>query len=82
MNTATTKKPFCGGTCYACDAKATGLRDLTPSGGVLESACPRHADPTIAVFEACMYCETRVRAGSFDVDGCFAHKSCHRAEML
>lgn len=73
-----TKEAFFGGTCYACDSKATGLRDRRPEGGLLETACKRHADPTIKTFDACIYCSTPVRSGSLDVDGEFAHKSCHK----
>lgn len=82
MNTTTNSRaPFHGGRCYACDAKATGLRDRQPEGGSVEPACARHADPTIAVYCACIYCNGAIRSGSLDVDGLFAHKSCHYANI-
>ena len=77
-STVTGKHPFHGGACYACDARAVGLRDRRPEGGALETACARHADPTIAVYCACIYCDGVVRAGSLDIDGSFAHAKCHR----
>lgn len=70
--------PFHGGQCYACDAKATGLRDKRHERGGLEPACARHRDPSIKTFAACMYCNEPVRKGSASVDGQHAHKSCHR----
>jgi hypothetical protein len=71
--------PFHGGTCYACGDKAVGFRDRRPEGGVLEPACKRHADPKIKVYEACIYCDGRVRKGSLTIDKDFAHKECHLA---
>ncbi len=73
-----TKEAFFGGTCYACDAKAVGLRDRRPEGGMMERACKRHADPTSLTFDACIYCSGPVRKDSLDIDGEFAHKSCHK----
>ena len=75
----TTKLPFHGPRpCYACDKKSVGLRDRRPEGGMLESACERHADPTIQTYDACIYCDGPVRKGSLEFDGDFAHKSCHK----
>lgn len=73
----TTRLPFHGGTCYACQATAVGFRDRRPEGGSLEPACGRHADPTVASFDACVYCDGPVRAGSLVIDSEFAHKGCH-----
>ena len=78
MTNTTTKETFHGGDCYACDHKAVGLRDRRPEGFDLEPACQRHADPTIHVSRCCMYCDRPVRHGSLEVDGNFAHVSCHR----
>lgn len=76
--TNTNKVPFFGGRCcYACDASPVGLRDLRPEGKDLEVACARHADPSIRIFQACIYCTTPVRRGSLCVDGNFAHAACH-----
>lgn len=71
--------PFSGGEkCYACDCtKVIGFRDRRPEGHGLEVACERHADPTIEVFEACMYCQGPIRKGSLIIDGEFAHQKCH-----
>jgi hypothetical protein len=66
------------GRCYACDAKATGLRDRRPAGGELETACPRHADPSLVVVLCCMYCSEPTRKGSVVIDGDHAHKACHK----
>ena len=80
MKTTATKServPFHGGRCYACDAKAVGLRDRRPEGGMMETACKRHADPTIKTFDACIYCSGSVRDGSLDNDWNWAHKKCH-----
>lgn len=73
------KLPFHGGQeCYACDCQTVvGLRDRRPEGGSLETGCERHADPTIATYAACIYCDAPVRKGSVSVDGNFAHKRCH-----
>ena len=72
--------PFHGGRkCYACDERPVGLVERYYSGRrYYEVACERHADPTIRVFEACIYCSTRVRRGSLSIDGDFAHAACHR----
>jgi hypothetical protein len=72
------KLPFFGGRCYACGAKASGLRDRRPEGGSLETACARHHDPKIKTFEACVYCSGPVRKGSVSIDDEWAHKSCHK----
>ncbi|HTQ41883.1 MAG TPA: hypothetical protein VMI75_03930 [Polyangiaceae bacterium] len=72
--------PFHGGRCYACGAAAVGLRDRRPEGGDLEAACRRHADPTIPTYEACIFCDAPVRAGSLVIDGEFAHKKCLKEE--
>ena len=72
--------PFHGGGCYACGSRATGFRDRRPEGGSLETACSRHKDPTVKTYDACMYCSGPVRRGSLDIDGTFAHKSCHAPE--
>jgi hypothetical protein len=64
--------------CYACDGRAVGLRDRRPEGGRMEKACARHAEPSIRVFQACMYCMGPVRKGSIEIDGAWAHASCHR----
>jgi hypothetical protein len=80
MTTKAKPIPFCGGEkCYACDAKPVGFRDRRPEGGDREVACERHADPTITVFEACMYCNGPVRKGSLIIDKQFAHKACEAA---
>jgi hypothetical protein len=73
------KLPFHGGQqCYACDCQTVvGLRDRRPEGGSLEIACARHADPTVATYDACMYCDAPARKGSWLIDGNFAHKTCH-----
>lgn len=76
------KIPFHGGDCYACDSEAVGLRDRRPEGGTLEYACNRHADPTIKVYEACMYCDGPVRKGSLSIDRNFVHHACHNKECL
>ena len=34
--------------CYACQAKACGLRDLRPQGGAVELACAKHRDAKLA----------------------------------
>lgn len=82
MTKTTTKAlPFCTSdydTCYACDAHPVGLRDRRPEGGRLEMACGRHADPTVRIFAACMYCRGPVRKGSLSIDGATAHANCHR----
>lgn len=62
--------------CYACDAGARGFRDRRPEGGALEPACARHADPSIEVYDACIYCGEPVRKGSRYVDGGYAHAAC------
>jgi hypothetical protein len=71
--------PFHGGQkCYACDCtRVVGYRDRRPEGGEREVACARHADPTIPVYEACIYCDGKIRRGSVSIDGDFAHKKCH-----
>ena len=66
------------GCCYACDAKATGLRDRRPEGGEVEPACPRHAEPGLVPVLVCMYCNEPTRKGSLTVDGHEAHAKCHR----
>lgn len=75
------REPFHGGRCYACDAAAVGYRDRDVEGGDRrETACARHADPTIRVFEACVFCSgprpTR------DIDGQLAHLGCWRRESV
>jgi hypothetical protein len=77
---AADRLPFHGGDCYACEQRATGLRDRRPEGGLLERACGKHKDPTIKTYDACMYCDGPIRRGSLDVDRDFAHKSCHGQE--
>jgi hypothetical protein len=73
--------PFFGGRCYACDAKAVGLtRHYVLAAFVDELACKRHADPSIKVYDACMFCNGPVRKGSVEIDGNFAHAKCMRAE--
>lgn len=74
--------PFFGGRCYACDAKAVGFaRHYVVAAYALEEpACKRHADPSIKVFDACMFCSGPVRKGSVEVDGNFAHAKCMRME--
>lgn len=70
---------FHGGRCYACDAKATGYTERGgPGVSDLLPACPRHADHRIGTFDACIYCNGPVRAGSVDIDGEFAHVKCHK----
>jgi hypothetical protein len=71
------KVPFHGGYCYACGVKATGLRDRRLEGGHVEAACPRHADPRIPTYCACVYCDGPVRKGSITIDADFAHAKCH-----
>jgi hypothetical protein len=72
------KLPFHGGQkCYACAAKPIGFRDRRPEGGDMEVACKRHADPRIATYDACQYCNGPVQKGSLDIDGLFAHQKCH-----
>jgi hypothetical protein len=39
--------------CYACDVIATGRRDLSESGGVVEPACDRHREPELDAPEEC-----------------------------
>lgn len=70
-----TAKPYCTERCYACDAKACGVRDRRPEGGVVEAACSRHADPTIKAYAACMYCSGTRPTLLIDKD--LAHKKCH-----
>ena len=71
------KLPQYRDTCYACSGKAVGVRDRRPEGGSLESACARHADPTLRSYPACWMCMgTRP---SLVVEGEFLHKSCHDA---
>lgn len=65
--------------CYACDAKAIGVRDRRPEGGSIESACQRHADPTIPSYAACFMCDGP--RPSLLIEGDFAHKSCHEAAV-
>lgn len=77
---AVKKIPFHGGTCYACGARATGLRDRRPEGGDLEPACNRHKDPRIQTYDACIFCDGPVRTGSLVIDGDFAHAKCVREE--
>lgn len=74
------KMPFFGGNCYACDAKAVGLRDRRPEGGELENACTRHRDPTIQTYNACVKCMGPTRKGSLDVGGQNWHRKCHEEE--
>jgi hypothetical protein len=76
------KLPFHGGYCYACPSHAVGFRDRRPEGGSMETACPRHYDPTIKTYDACMYCNDPIRKGSVDVDADFAHKACQKREMV
>lgn len=78
MSAALARQPCHGGACYACGKPATGLRDRRPEGKSLEVACPRHADPTIPCFAACIYCSRPVRRGSLSIDGEHAHARCHR----
>lgn len=77
--TNTNKVPFFGGRCcYACDAAPVGLVERYYAGRrYYEVACARHADPSIRIFQACIYCTTPVRRGSLCVDGNFAHAACH-----
>jgi len=79
---ATPKVPFFGGGCYACDAKAVGFarRYILAAYALEEPACKRHADPAIAIYDACMFCSGPVRKGSVEIDGNFAHAKCMRAE--
>lgn len=82
--TTTTPKaplPFHGGEqCYACDCtKVVGFRDRRPEGKDLEVACQRHTDPTVRVYEACVYCDGPTRKGSLDLGGLFAHARCYEA---
>lgn len=72
--------PFHTSRCYACDDQACGVRDRRPEGGSIEAACKRHADPSIKAYAACMFCSGP--RPSLVVDGDFAHKSCHSAEVL
>jgi len=72
------KLPFYGGTCYADEARAVGYRDRRPEGGELEPACRRHFDPSIKTYDACIYCDGPVRAGSLEIDRKFAHAKCHK----
>lgn len=69
-----------GGKCYACDAKAVGLRDCRPEGGELEKACERHAEARAQAI--CSYCMGGIRRGALDVDGYWAHVRCERAAIL
>lgn len=69
-----------GGDCYACQKAAVGYRDRRPEGGELESGCESHADPTIKVYPACIFCDGVVRAGSVNIDREHAHASCHRED--
>ncbi len=79
----TERLPFSTRQCYACDSReAVGVRDRRPEGGMIEAACPRHADPTIPAYPACSLCGGQIRPGSYDVDGTFVHKACHTADCL
>jgi hypothetical protein len=84
MNAKRNARPFHGHnrqTCYCCDAVPVGFADRTHDaerGFVL--ACARHADSTIATYDACIYCNGPVRKGGLDIDGDFAHVKCHKAE--
>lgn len=71
-------QPFHGGRCYACDCSAVGFRDRRPEGKDLEPACERHAEPSVTVYRACIYCNGVVRAGSLMIDGDYAHAKCHK----
>ena len=77
MNTSPKTKalPFRTRRCYACDAPACGVRDRRPESGVVEPACARHADPTLRAYAACCYCDGP--RPTLDIDGDFAHRSCH-----
>lgn len=79
-NRPATRKPFHGGTCYACNEKAVGFRNRRPEGGSLEIGCKRHADPTILTYDACVKCLGPVRKGSLDLDGMYWHKKCHQED--
>lgn len=62
--------------CYACDSKeAIGVRDRRLEGGLIESACKRHADPTLKAHKSCMYCDGPRPSLLIDYD--LAHKKCH-----
>lgn len=80
MKTVKASMPFHTSRCYACDAKASGVRDRRPEGGMVEAACPRHADPTIKAHPACMFCSGP--RPTLLIDGDFAHKGCHSKEVL
>lgn len=62
--------------CYACGAKASGLRDRRPEGGEVEPACPRHAEPRLIPKLVCALCSEPVRKGSLVIDGEHHHKVC------
>ena len=73
-------RPFHTDRCYACDARAVGVRDRRPEGGVVEAACARHRDPSIPAYPACMFCSGPRPTLLIDRD--FAHAKCHAAEVL
>lgn len=58
-------------------AMMSGCAAPTAEGGELEAACARHADPTVAHFDACCLCGGHVRTGSIVVDGEFVHRVCY-----
>ncbi len=66
------------GGCYACGAKAVGLRDRRPEGGEVEPACARHAEPRLVPVLVCIYCGEPTRKRAISVDGEGAHARCHR----
>ena len=76
--------PFTGPgyeTCYACDGKPVGFAERWQGGkGERVLACARHRYPSIKTYDACMYCLGPVRAGSLDMDGVFAHRSCYEKD--
>lgn len=69
-------QPYTTLRCYACDAQASGVRDRRPEGGIVEAACARHADPTIAAYAACYMCLGARPSIAIDSE-LLVHKKCH-----
>jgi len=63
--------------CYACDARAIGVRDQRPEG-VVEAACYRHLDPSLRSRAACCFCGGFRPSVVMD-GGALAHIACIRA---
>lgn len=81
--------------CYACDAKAVGLRaeyniftqprgkyvPLAPLQPAVVPACARHAEAKGLPGTLCTYCSAPVRRGSYvDDEGRCSHVVCHKEQ--